>query len=336
MSEVLVPSAEVAKIHEQLVFEIIPRGNAKSGFMRKEDKGKSNPRYLNASRTMNLPMESRHFGGAGKGYVKTQYIFGADTIYVDDYVDADNIKQKGLKNQGYDLKAERERAVGMNIHFVFGQLDLRKYGADDVLVDFVNKHEMNAESPAGKNPNPIVNRMFQFRPLRKEEKAVKRTADFEDVYDAMSIVRKLRTKTKDGFDWDEPQIDAILNILGGKTADLGIGTTAQKFEMILAYATKDGAEFLNTINESLKETKLTIGKAITLDILKVTSKGAELKVGEGAEWRKIYEFAGALKEEQRIETLAIYLLGGNENSTNDFNLMFGEVEVAKLKDVKKK
>jgi len=326
--------AEVANIHQNMVFEMISRST--SGFIRKDDVGKVNPRKMNSAKRFDLPVTSRHHIGKGKGYIKTQYVPGADTIYVDDYVDADGKIQSGLKKQGINLELERERAIQMNIHFKFGILDLRQYGEDPMLVEFVNKHEMNAESAAGKNPDRTVSRMFQFQPMRKEEKAAKRTVGFEEQYEAMSIIKALRTKTAAGFEYDVAQVDAIINVLGLKTADLGDSDTAQKFEIILKAASQDGIEFLKIVNDALNSTRLTIAKALGMGIVKISSKGADIKAGEGAQTREVLKFKNGMDESARMQALAIHLLGGSPQAQNDLNTIISEVEIGEISALSKK
>lgn len=332
-TETVLAPEEVKKIHQQMVFELVSRGNTKPTTIRKDDIGKANPRGLNSPKRIDLPMTSRHHLGKNKGFIKTQYISGANTIYVDDYVDADGNLQPGLKKQNYDLDKERERSIGLNIHFVFGVLDLRKYGEDPNLIEFVNKHEMNAESPAGKAADRTVSRMFQFQPMRKEEKAVKKTVNFDDNLEAMTLVGTLRRKTGDGYEWDTPRINALLNIIGGKTADLGIEDNGQKFNLILGFASTNAPEFLRTIKETLQDTHMGIAKAIQFGILTISSKEALMKIGEGSAPRSIYEYPSGTTEDNRVEALAIHLLGGSSQATNDLNLLTGELEVAKLNEM---
>ncbi len=288
-----------------------------------------NPRRLDNPEFVALPVTSRYYRGKGNGYANTQYVPGANTIFIDDYVDADGKLCKGLKNQGYDMNEERRKAYACDITYVANQW---KYSEDVQLIEYVNTHEGNVESTAGQSRDRTVTRLFTFAPLRKEEDAKKRVSKQspEDELTALEMVVKLRTKTSEGYIYDIDQMNALISMLevGG---GLGEGNPAQKFEIILKCAKSGGASFVKIIEDETSKVRMNIAKAAQYNIIKITSKGAE--ISEGDKFRKMLEYKGAPEENHRIHALSLYLLG-TPAGLNDYNTIISAIEIAQLKEMK--
>lgn len=301
------------------------KDKGKNGPIRQDTVGTRNPVYMNSNRIFPLPMTSRRYLGDGNGYANTQYILGADTIYVNDYVDETGDYKKGLKSQGYNLDKERENSMKRKIGFQFGIMDLKKFGSDPLLVEFVNTHESNMESAAGKNPNPGVNRIAKFMPMRAEEKAAKKNVNFEDKMEGMNIVASLRQLVKPGeYKYAENKVNALISILG-ITNKLGTTEFNQKFDMILRFAEAGPAEFASIVNEGMQSVEMMIAKAIAKDIISMSIREVKMKIGDTN--REIYKFPKETKEEDRARTLA-YFLVGDPIAKGDYNTIRAEVESA--------
>lgn len=298
----------------------------KSGPIREDTIGSRNPVHLNSNRLFPLPMTSRRYLGDGLGFVNTQYVRGANTIYVDDYVDEKGTLRKGLKSQGFNLDKERENAMKLNVGFKFGIMDLKKFGGDPLLVEFVNTHESNIESAAGQVKFSTVTRIIRFQPMRAEEKAAAKNVNFEDKMEGMDIVRSLRKKAKDNtYKYDEDKINAIITILG-ITNKLAGNEWAQKFDVILRFAETDPAEFASIVLDGLQSVEMMIAKAISNEILSMSIREAKLKVGTEPA-REIYKFNKETKENERIMHLAYFLLG-DPSAKGDYLTIKSEVSSA--------
>jgi hypothetical protein len=286
--------------------------NSKRGPIRQDTVGTRNPKYLNSSKLYALSMTSRRYLGEGKGYVATQYIPGADTIYVNDYTDTDGKVRQGLKSQGYNMDLGREQATKMNIGFEFGVMDLKKFGGEPALLEFVATHESNSESESGKNgmKNPSVVKLHRFKPLKKEENAKTRSANFEDDMAGFEIVKGLRSPNKGGgYDYNENKLNAIYNILG-LTQQISASEPNQRFEMILRVCQQGASQFAELVTDGIKDTEILLGKAIASQVVVLTSAGAGMiKEGIPVEFAK---FPKGTKEEGRITALAYMLLGDPE------------------------
>lgn len=315
------------------IFELTNR--SKSQWVKKGTQNSPNPRHMNAPREYALPIRSRAYRGEGKGYADTQYVLGANTIYVDDVLDKNGtIIQKGLRSQGYDLRAEYVRAVGLGIKFVFGLLDLKKYGDDPRLLEFINNHEDNLESDAntkkgGKDPRKIQS--FNFAPLRKEENAKKAIEALEDDAAALEFLTKLRKKQASGqYSYNTEVINAVCHIFEIHQAYMD-GAPAQKVEALILLAKRNGAGFINAIRDTVDEYRLKIGVAQQMGVLHITSK--EAKVQTGNEIISVKEFSGENKEEH-LEEL-IYFFIGDDKGKQNYSLMCGETEIRKAEASKK-
>jgi hypothetical protein len=322
---------EIQDKGREMIFELVNRSN--SQWVKRGTEHSPNPKHLNSPREYTLPMRSRKYLGNGQGYINTQYVSGANTIYVDDFIGADGKKMPGLKSQGVDLKTEYERSLGLGIKFLFGVLNLKKYGEDPILLDYVNNHEDNIETAAhteraGKDPRKL--QMFNFKPLRKEEKAQKAISSLEDDAAALNFVMKLRSQEKGAFVYNLEVIDAVCAIFD-ITHAFEEGLPNQKMEAIIALAKRNGKGFMEAINETTEAYRMDIATAMKYEVLLVTSKEAKLKIG--AEINVIKALSGD-NQEERLENLAYYFIG-NTTGAQQYSTMCGETEVNKAKSINK-
>lgn len=316
-----IPAVERMK---ERTFELTNR--SKSKWVKKGQENMPNPKTLNSPKNIFLPMSSRVWDEASKRWTPTQYIIGANTMYVDDRTvvgEEGKIEVvKGLRSQGYNLKEEEARSKRLNIKFDKGVLFLDRYGADSVLEEFVVTHENNEERPSKKvDPNKF--RLFNFAPLRKEEKSKKRLVNIPLEVEAVNMVSKLQTKTPaGGYTYDTHMLNVLLNIF-----DEGVGLkdedAAQKMEILWTMAKRDGAAFMQIVNKSFENYRMSVGKAIKFNILELNAKEAKLVIG--TKKRAIVEFAGE-KDNERTDKLVMHFLG-SPSGINDYKEMYGQIEV---------
>lgn len=321
--------SEAQKKSVEMVFELVNR--SQSLWVRKGDERSPNPRHLNSPKSLQLPITSRKYLGSGNGYAKIQYVPGANTHFVDDFVDGDGKIAKGLKSQGYDLDAERARAMNMNIHFLFGKLDLRKFGEDPVLIAFVRDHENNMEStantlPGGRDPRKL--QKFNFKPLKKEEKAAKAISTFDEDVEAMILVSSMRKKTAKGYEYNTLVLDAFCSIF-----EIGQGLSDedsnQKMEPLIALAKRNGSGFLKAVEEVMTDYKQTIGLALKYQVISITSKEAKIAIGDQASSR---ELVGE-NQDAKMKNLAYYFIG-NQQGRQEYSSVCGEVELKKAEQIR--
>lgn len=324
---------EEQKRSAEMVFELTNR--SKSQWVRKGDERSPNPRHMNSPRTVALPMTSRKYLGTGLGYTDTQYVPGANTYFVEDYMDEKSGKMlPGLKTQKYDLDLQRRRAMQMNIHFLFGKLDLRKFGEDPVLLGFVNDHENNVEStantlPGGKDRRKI--QQFNFQPLRKEEKAQKLIVNFDTEVEAMNFVARLRAKTAKGYDYNVDLMNAVCGIfeIGQGLTDMD---TNQKMEVIVSLVKRNSLGFINAVNETFEEYKMAVATAMKYGVLQVTSKDAKITIDNQA--TLIKELKGSNQDEKTMDLICHFI--GDEKGRQNYNSLCGETELKKAQSLSKK
>ena len=302
-----------------------------------------------------LPMRSRLYLGKNLGFMPTRYIIGANTIYENEYYEDENgelvlerVTIAEAKDKGYhlrpglkslysteDLKEEYRRAASLNICFDTGILELRKYSEDPMLLKFVNEHELNKMAPrAEDNRDPLAIRLFQFQPLIREAKAKK--APIVETWDAsveaILFADKLRTKTGNGYSYNENKMDAILSILG-----IGIGIAAgdvtDKFKAIIQAAKADGTSFMKIIDEVMNAYRTEIGKAETLEVLSYV--GNEAKMVVDGKKTTFHTFAPDTPKKDLVDELVLHFLGSHIGKSN-YQELKRNTSTALLKSVAKK
>lgn len=187
----------------------------------------------------------------------------------------------------------------------------------------MKNHEDNEERPNHLKRDPRKFNLFNFRPLRKEEKAIARTIDIEVEAEALEFVKKVRAKTKDGYTYNKELISVLLKIFD-EGAGLQEHEYAQKSEILFRIAKANGAAFMKIINDTFEEYRMSIAKGVKFNILSITSKEARMTIG--TKTRSIVQFGEEKKEEERIEKLCMHFLG-SPSGVNDYAEMHQQVEV---------
>lgn len=317
------------KPHERK-FELISR--SKSGWVKKGTENSANPMRLNSAASYPLPMRSRRYLGEGNGYAQTQYVPGADTIYLDDWANSEGEVRSGLRNQKYDLEKEYARAAALGVAFKFGILDLNKYGEDPLLLDFILNHEDNVDTEVhtDKGGRDVrKSQRFNFKLLRQEEKAKRQLASLEEDVEAMIMVGKLRYKKDDKFVYNQELINA-LSVIFEIPGSFGAEDPNQKMTALVALAKRNGAGFLEAIKEVVDEHRMGIADAIKYGVLTISTKEAKIMIG--AEQNAIKKMNGST-EDGRIEELTYFFIGDVKGRQN-YSQIVGETEIKKAQSVK--
>lgn len=325
-----------------------------SNFIKDGTENTGKPISLKHGKFMALPMYSKLYLGEGKGYIRTQYVVGASTHYIDDYYEdkdgnfvferltPEAAKDKGyffrpgLTSLGYNevrLKEARVVANDLGIGFEFGVMELKRYGNDPVLLRFVQEHAFNVMAPnADKNNDPKRLTLFMFAPLIKEAVASKDKAvkNFDEDAEAIVYVSKLRTKTKNGYTYDEEMMDMILKIMSDGHG-LKQGDFNQKFSIIASAAKADGKTFMELITMATEEYKTSVTKAIQLKVIEF--KGKDVLMLTGTKKSPIHTLPKGNSLEESIEELVKFFLA-NEMGAGLYPELVRQTEIAKIAALK--
>lgn len=334
------------------IFKLVREGN--SAFIKDGTEHSGKPISLKHGKFMALPMYSRLYLGAGKGYIKIQYVIGAPTHYIDNYYEdaegnfiferltPESAKDKGyffrpgLTSLGYDEKRLREEMRAANelaIGFEFGIMELKKHGNDPILLRFINEHLFNTKAPnADKNNDPKMLRLFMFEPLIKEAVASKDkiVENFDEDAEAILFTSKLRTKTKTGFEYDVEMMDMILKIMDDGHG-LGKEDVNQKFKIIARATKADGKTFMELINTGTQEYKTEIIKAIQFKVIELKEKGVLML--QGTKKASIYTLTKGDSKDEAIQELIKFFIV-NPIGAGIYPELIRQTEIAKIAALK--
>lgn len=320
----------------------------KSGF-KKDGTGENGipPEYLSSGKFMFLEPISRLYLGDGNGFMPTQYVIGAPTIYRNDYyldskgelvlerniskatAEAKGYESKlGLINLGYNLEAEYRRSMETPICFDGGILNLPS--DDPMLLKFVMEHEQNTAAPrADKNKDPKRLRLFNFEPLLKEKDAAKSkpVENFDASFEAMKLVDALREKKGNGtYAYNETKLDAYLAILD-EGQHINPGEVVQKFQVVTNFMLKNGPAFLEVITSATNDYLVAVASAEELGVLTVGAEDVKLNGGEKP--KSIFALSNPASKTELIEGFILHLISARDGKLN-FNEILRLTEKAKI------
>lgn len=294
-----------------------------------------NPKVINSTKNTSLAVRSKFNAGGRVGSVSIQYVPGAPTIFVNDYVDVEGKIQPGLKKlyPNGELESEQySRAVKEGIKFVDGRLFLAHFGGEDnrILREYVYHHALNQGHPSFK-PNPFSHPALAFRPFNPEKKAEISLGSLEVQADGLALFFSVRTKKGDTITYDTDKLNALLGMyeLG---AELTGEANHQKMELLMPYVKANPAKFHEDFEKETAEVRIAIAVATKLGVLAFTSKDAKLNIG--AKIDTILEFK-TQKDVDRTEALTYHFLGASEGKRH-YSAMTGEIEVQKIAQLSKK
>ncbi len=334
--------------HKTMIFQL--DNMPESRWIRKGTEKTSNPVPLGGpSRNVALPIRSTVSLGPGRGMARIMYSPYASTIFLDDlwldkagdYHALSEMKQEGwTKEPGLlsiwgggetadrRMKEEYRIAVGMNIAFEYGTLDLFQYGDDPTLRRFVEFHHRHTEAPHAELRPPSYNRMFNYHRIDKAGTSEKKLAVTLDAkVEALEYVGKLRRKEKGVIIYDEGKIDATINRFGMGGPESDLETYPQKMEVIFFYADREPASFMEIINQQNDEVKVFIISAIEHKVLSFVKK--EVMVHDKTS-RKICDVKSTNTEDQILELTTFFYTKKGESELQNAVLL---VEEAKKKSV---
>lgn len=269
---------------------------------------------IKTAKFLSIAMESRWNGGKGVGELKTQYVQGAPTIFVNDYVEG-NEHKKGLRSlYGQDaLTTELKRqSIEEDIKFVDGILFLEHYGgaANKALIDFIEHHEFNENAPNYKMKRNM-NSIFKFKPLLKEKKAAAEVGQIDVEFEAYKLLNSLSNEKGGKREYDTNKINAILGIFG-EGGDLDENQSGDKLLLLRAFVKRNASGFLAAYKEAIAEYEKALKVAISLKVvtLEPKAKGASIKLTGIEEPFKVE--LNSEKEGENFNDLILYFLGTTE------------------------
>lgn len=323
-----------------LIYELSQRGT--SQWKRRGTENSKNPQIINCAKSIMLEVRSKWNAGKDRngrnlGEVEIQYVNGAPTIFVNDYVDKDGNKQPGLRTlYGNEaLKGELLRVAseegGTGIKFENGLLYVEKYGGREnrTLCEFLAHHASNEGAPNFARKRNM-NTMFLFRPLVKEKKAANQLEHLELANEVSNLYTALRTKNGKVFEYDTVKINAlcaIFNTGGG----LMVNESSQKMLALMPY-TKDVVKFMEIYNASMKEYTTTVNLAMKFGIISLKEKEAKIKI------TNVTPFSIELhksKKDENIEELIYHFLGDQAGEVT-YTQIVSEVEDKKMEALNSK
>lgn len=327
-SKLLLPQETLVKDYPT-VYEVSKR--SASQWKQRNPDPKKQAKVINSSKIMFLSIRSRWTAGGRIGNVAIQYVPGAPTIFVNDYLDIEGNVQPGLKKlyPGGELEGEQyRRGVQSGICFVDGYLFLENFGGKDnrLLLDFVYHHALNEKSPNYK-PQRDINSIFLFKPFLPEAKAEINLERFDIEVEAKNLLASVRNKG----DYNEAKLNALMAIfdLGGS---FGSGDNAQKMQTLALLERHSPVRFMEEYNNADKEIRMTIATAKTLGVLAITGKDVKMNIGK-APSKSILTLKSD-KEEDAVEALTYYFLGA-PSGKQDYSIVCGENENKKLEALNK-
>ena len=311
-----------------LVYEIDKR--SASQWKQKNPDPRKAPKVINSSKIMTLAIRSKWRAGDKIGNVDIQYVPGAPTIFVNDYVDAAGNVQPGLKRLYPNGELENEqyrRGIQAGVCFVDGYLFLENFGGKDnrLLREFVYHHALNTGNPNYK-PQRDINGMLLFRPFQAEKKA---EVSLESWNREMEGTNLLFTARDGKGVYDPIKLNAFLSVYG-VGGDLGPNDYNQKMQLLIPYVKHNPVKFIDEFEKMSNDCRLTIGTAENLGVLITTSKDVKLKVGKDIRTIKSFDKEDA---DKRIESLIYYFLG-DPAGQRDLGIISEENEVQKLVKLK--
>lgn len=307
-------------------YEIVNR--SASQWRQKNPRPGEQPKTINSSKIMDLSLRSRWNAGKGIGNVDIMYVPGADTIFVNDYIDEDGKLQPGLKTQypnGELNKEQYRRACQAGICFVDGYLFADTWGGKNnpLLLQYLHLHQFNIASP-----NYVMQRdmmgMFLFKPLVPEAKAEVNLSVFDYLDKATSLLASVRS----GKEYDTAKLNALLGVFS-IGAELGPNANGQKMELLVPFATGKPKMFVEEVEKQTNQVRMDIATAQTLGILAITSKDVKMTV-TGQPEASILSFKSKdMNDEARAQALIYHFLGGSKGKL-EYSLLRAEVENKKM------
>lgn len=324
------PKAPELAISElPLVYEVSKR--SASQWKQKNPDPRRQAKTINSAKIINLSVKSRWRAGGNLGNVDTQYVPGAPTIFVNDYVDAQGNVQPGLKKlyPGGELEREQyNRGVKAGICFVDGYLFLENFGGKDnrLLLEFVYHHALNEGGPNFLLQRDL-NSVLLFKPFQPEKKAELSLVNMEKERDGMNLFFSARSPSGE---YHVEKLNALLGMygLGG---GLSFEENAQKMQLLAPYAKLNPAKFADDWAKETEEYRVSIGVATSLGVLAFTSK--DVKMNIGSEMVNLVSLNSA-KADDANESLIYYFMG-TEAGKRDYSRMTGEIEVQKIAKLSK-
>lgn len=319
----------VEKMHEErqktIVFRLDTR--SPSSTLRKRKDGNTDAKdRLDTAITFSVPITGKEPSPTGDAMLRTIYIPGAPTRFIDDVVDANgNVIEKGLKSRGWDKDAITEgkkRALRQNVHFKWGQLVLNTYGDNALLVEYLKNHEFCADSPHFDRMT-LANKggLIKWHIDKPEQEAEEKLVGISIDHEITSLLVKLAKPAGKTMEYDFAKIDALLTMFG-----IGGGIPpaeyARKVLAITAFAKENPAKFLSHYNSETALYRDNVAQAVNIKVIDISGANALFVDGK----KEFYTFVSKSTSD-KYDELVLHFLG--KTGMNNYQTMLIKTEAEK-------
>lgn len=232
---------------------------------------------INTSKSRSIPFTSRMVINADGQAVQTQWIPGANTIFVNDYLLEDGSKMPGLRSLGYDLKEELRKVSAKPLLFdATGYLYAETYSPDPMLGYFLQTHDYNQDAPFKSKAGGVIS-FLMFKQVKREVKNQKTLERIVAKGDIMKEIYSLYETTPSGIVYNTTKINAIAALLGisGQLAE-----PSDRYNAIVQIGEGNTGNYKTLVEGGLNELKLDLGKAVMHKVLSVGKDNVKM-VTEG-------------------------------------------------------
>lgn len=278
-----------------------------SSFILDGTRGTGNEISLDCPSEVLLPVESTSFEKRGNDKEakrhKIRYIRGCETIYVDEQ-----------KEQGYEPNPQADTIV-----IEMGMMHVERIGADTALYDYIKKCEFN-EANREHFPNVVP----IFKEIDTKVQAEEATFDLDEQAEALSIVRQLRNKVKDGYSYKEDDIDNYCRVLNLQTAGLSY---AEKLKSLADLANSNPKLFMANVLDEKSKILMTLRQGIELQIVHLHEDGLKRNSDNSI----IYKPKGGKNTEKSENEIVNYFK--SPAGTEAYQLLYSQVQSAMVESI---
>lgn len=290
--------------NKTIVFKLDTRSQS-STQRKRRDGGPTS--YLDTAMTFSVPVTGKEPSPDGGTMLRTVYIPGAPTRFLDDVLDRDGkVIEKGLKSRGWDkemIADGKKRALRQNVHFKWGQLVLNTFGDNAQLVEYLRNHEFCEDSPHYKQML-LVNKggIIKWHIDKPEAEAEEKLIGIEIDHQISTLLVTLSKKSGKMTEYDTAKIDAILTMFG-----IGGGIPpmeyARKILAITTFSKENPVKFLSHFESQTAVCRANVAEAVQHNIIDVSGKKAILNDGK----KELYEFKATNKDDKFGELVLHFL-----------------------------
>jgi len=280
---------------ETVIFKLVDQ--SKSGFIREGTENLPEPDELVVSRFRKIVSHSYYM--ENNRIVPIRYIRGCDEIHVSE--------QERL---GVKPNPQADAIIIRN-----GVLAAENSGFNIGLIKYLRNSTFCGTNPKRDTNTPVI--WVEVFPEKNKEQNVDEAFEMQE---AIALIKRYVRKTKDGYEYNEPQLSALCNLFG-TYAD----TPAGMAETLVGLAKMNPKDFISKVHQFDNESVAEIAIAVDLGVLKFTNTTCEY-VNKN---KIIKTFSPKLTLEQKFSDVAAYF--SSLEGQGEYKIFKAEVASAKEK-----